>query len=95
MYRIPQQGDPLEEVVAGPLEDGRHTAGPGHYETLVEVGRHDDVPLLTFTSPHGVEHVEHNAPSQAYLSMLETGLRESRGWQDDEVAEYFEAIVPG
>jgi len=94
MYRIPQEGDPLEEVVAGPLDGGRHTAGPGRYETLVEVGRHDDVPLLTFTSPHGVDHIEHNAPSPAYLSMLESGLRESRGWDDDEIADYFDAVGP-
>src|SRR3954470_2392299 len=53
MYRVPQEGDPLEEVVSSPLAGGRHQHGPGRYETLVEVGRHDDVPLLTFTSPHG------------------------------------------
>ena len=40
-------------VVAEPLAGGRHQAGPGRYETLVEVGRHDDLPLLTFTAPHG------------------------------------------
>src|SRR6476620_3910191 len=67
MYRVPQEGDPLEEIVLGPLEGGRHEVGPGRYETLVEVGRHEDVPLLTFTAPHGVDHVEHTVPSEAYL----------------------------
>ena len=94
MYRVPQEGDPLEEVVAAPLDGGRHTAGPGRYETLVEVGRHEDLPLLTFTSPHGVGHVEHNAPSEAYLAMLGTGLRESWGWDDDQVAAYLQEILP-
>lgn len=94
MYRVPQEGDPLEEVVAGPLETGRHHAGPGRYETLVEVGRHDGLPQLTFTSPHGIDHVEHSWPSPAYLSTLARGLRESRGWGDDEVAAYFDAILP-
>ena len=94
MYRVPQPGDPLEEVVAGPIDGGRHTVGPGRYETLVEVGEHDDIPLLTFTSPHGIDHVEHNAPVPAYLAMLQTGLRESRGWGDAEVAEYFDFVLP-
>src|SRR3954471_23827042 len=31
MYRIPADGDPLEEVALGPTE--RHTVGPGRYET--------------------------------------------------------------
>ena len=48
--------------MAGPLDGGRHQLGPGRYETLVEVGRHDDLPLLTFTAPHGTDHVEHTAP---------------------------------
>jgi len=95
MYRVPEEGDPLVEVVAGPIEGGRHTAGPGRYETLVEVGEHDGSPLLTFTSPHGIDHVEHNPPSASYLAMLEAGLRESRGWEDVEIAEYLDAIVPG
>ena len=38
MYRLPQAGDPLEEIVIGGLDGARHHAGPGHYETLVEVG---------------------------------------------------------
>ena len=93
MYRVPQHGDPLEEVVLAPLDDGRHTVGPGHYETLVEVGRHDDLPLLTFTAPHGAGHVEHHRPSEAYLAMLGEGLRESRGWSAAEVAAYLASRV--
>lgn len=94
MYRVPQDGDPLEEIVLGPLEGGRHEVGPGRYETLVEVGRHEDVPLLTFTAPHGVDHVEHTAPSEAYLDAVRLGLRESRGWDDERLATYLDSVVP-
>lgn len=94
MYRVPQDGDPLEEIVLGPLEGGRHEVGPGRYETLVEVGRHEDVPLLTFTAPHGVDHVEHTVPSEAYLDAVRLGLRESRGWDDERLATYLDSVVP-
>ena len=50
--------------------------------------------MLLFTAPHGIDHVPHDRPSAAYLAMLETGLRESRGWGDDEVAAYFERVLP-
>ena len=68
MYRVPQQGDPLTEVVLGGIDGGRHHVGPGHYETLVEVGRLDEAPMLLFTAPHGIDHVEHSQPSSAYLA---------------------------
>src|SRR3954452_7929522 len=35
MCRPPSDGDPLEQLVRAPLEGGRHTVGPGRYETLV------------------------------------------------------------
>ena len=73
MYRIPQEGDPLEEVVVEGIDGGRHHVGPGRYETLVEVGRLDGAPMLLFTSPHGIDHVEHSRPSEAYVAMLRPG----------------------
>lgn len=94
MYRVPAEGDPVEEIVLGPLEGGRHELGPGHYETLVEVGQHDGHPLLTFTAPHGADHVDHSAPSSAYLRTIATGLRESRGWRDHEVRDYLDSVLP-
>ena len=94
MYRVPQDGDPLEEVVLGPLDGGRHEHGPGRYETLLEVGSADGHPLLTFTSPHGIEHVEHSEPSPYYLATVARGLRESRGWDDQRIASYFASILP-
>ncbi|HET8960687.1 histone deacetylase [Nocardioides sp.] len=93
MHRLPEEGDPLEEIIIGGLETGRHEAGPGHYETLIEVGRHDGLPMLTFTSPHGLDAVPHTRPAPAYLAMLRRGLRECRGWGDDQVDFYFGSVV--
>ena len=92
MYRIPQEGDPLEEVVLGGIDGGRHHVGSGRYETLVEVGRLDGAPMLLFTSPHGIDHVEHTRPSASYLRTMTVGLRESRQWDDDQVSAYFERL---
>jgi hypothetical protein len=92
MYRVPQEGDPLEEVVLAGIDGGTHHAGPGHYETLVEVGQLDGAPMLLFTAPHGIDHVAHTQPSAAYLAMLVTGLEESRGWDERAVSAYFERL---
>ena len=94
MYRVPQEGDPLVEVVIGGIDGGVHHAGPGHYETLIEVGRLEGAPMLLFTAPHGIDHVEHTQPSPAYLAMLATGLRESRQWDDADVDDYFGRVLP-
>jgi hypothetical protein len=91
MYRPPADGDPLEEIVLGGVH--RHSWGPGRYETLLRVGELDGAPLLTFTSPHGVRSVEHSSPAPAYLSTMASGLRESRGWSDDEVVAYLDSLV--
>ncbi|NUR05937.1 MAG: histone deacetylase [Nocardioidaceae bacterium] len=93
MYRDPYDGNPLEDVLVKPIADGAHTHGDGRYEMLVEVGRYDGLPLLTFTSPHGIEAAEHNGPSPAYRDMLATGLRESRGWDADRVDAYLDGAV--
>lgn len=93
MHRLPDPDDPLEEVLIGGLTDGRHQAGPGHYETLVEVGEHDGLPMLTFTAPHGLDHVPHTAPSAAYLELIAVGLREAHGWSDQRVDEYLARVA--
>jgi hypothetical protein len=94
MHRVPREGDPLEQVVLEPLTGGRHVAGPGRYETLCEVGSYDGRPLLTFTAPHGADHVEHRHPAPAYLDTIALGLRESRGWHADQVATYLDTVTP-
>lgn len=93
MHRIPEPGDPLEEVIVNGLETGRHEAGPGHYETLIEVGELDGLPMLTFTAPHGHDAVDHTEPTAAYLAMLAEGLRESRGWTEEEIEAYFASVI--
>lgn len=92
MYREPREDDPLEALLGEPLPQGRHELGPGRYETLLEVGRLDGLPLLTFTSPHGIEGVEHTRPSAAYLEVVAAGLRESRGWDDERVTAYLSGL---
>lgn len=96
MYRVPEPDDPLERVVLDGLggDGARHTVGPGHYETLVEVGRLDDRPMLTFTAPHGRGGVPHATPSDAYLAMLARGLTESHGWTAAQIDAYFARVVP-
>jgi hypothetical protein len=93
MYRVPQAGDPLAELVLSPLDGGRHELGPGRYETLLDVGEHEGVPLLTFTSPHGLDHVEHTRPNESYLATVRDGLRESRGWDEEQISTYLSEIV--
>jgi hypothetical protein len=85
-------GHPLLSIDVTRLTGGRHSFGEGVYETLVEVGREDDVPLLTFTSPHGATDVPHSRPSAAYLAMVAEGLRESRDWDDERIAAYFRTL---
>lgn len=96
MYRVPDPHDPIQEVVLGGLDPalgGRHHVGPGRYETLVQVGEIAGAPMLTFTAPHGIDHVEHNDPSPRYLSILAEGLREAHGWRDDEASRYFRRLL--
>jgi hypothetical protein len=93
MYRVPRDDDPLEAVLAAPLPGGRHEAGPGLYETLVEVGRRDGLPVLTFTSPHGRDAASLVPPSPAYAEVLFTGLAESRGWGREEFDAYLARVT--
>ncbi len=93
MYRLPAEGDPVEDLVLDPLDGGRHTAGPGHYETIVAVGEQDGAPLLTFTAPHGADHVEHTPPSEPYLATIAAGLTESRPhWSPEDVTGYLASL---
>lgn len=93
MHRIPDPDDPLEEVLLTGLPGARHQAGPGAYETLIEVGRHDGLPMLTFTAPHGFDAVPHTRPRPAYLAMLAEGLREAHGWDEGRIEDYFTSVI--
>lgn len=94
MHRDPVEDDPLAGIVSASLPDGRHTVGPGRYETLIDAGTLDGRPLLTFTSPGGAGDRPHTTPSPAYLHTLAKGLRESRDWTDDQIAQYLSDRAP-
>lgn len=84
MYRPP--GDDLDLIRAAAT--GRAVLGLGRYETLLRVGTHDGVPMLTFTAPGRAADVPCTAPSPIYLGMLARGLREAHGWDTDRIAGY-------
>ena len=88
MYRVPSPDDPLEQVVLAGLSEGRHVIGTGRYETLVEVGRLEDLPMYTFTAAHRAHDVPHTEPASAYLAVLAAGLREARAWDQERIAAY-------
>lgn len=93
MNRQPTHHDPLEDVVRSGLPGGRYEAGPGAYETIVEVGRRGDAPMLTFTAPYGVDAVSHTIPSIAYRDTIARGLRESHHFDDTRVEAYFARLI--
>lgn len=93
MHRLPDPEDPLAGVVVAGLPDGRHAAGPGVYETLIEVGRRDGLPMLTFTAPHDLGSVPHTRPAPAYLAMLAEGLRDAHRWDADRIDAYFASVI--
>jgi hypothetical protein len=72
---------------------GRHTYGPGRYQTLLRVGSRYGLPMLTFTS---VDHARRtlSAPTAAYLRTMAIGLRESHRWSDSSIGAHL-ASIPG
>ena len=64
---------------------GRHTLGPGRYESLHVVGRIDDLPVVTFTASTPLPP---NPPVPAYLATMARGIAETHGWGADEIADY-------
>jgi hypothetical protein len=83
MGREPGVDHALTEVLAG----GRHTLGPGHYETLHLAGELDDRPVLTFSTPD-VEPLGLRAPAPAYVETMARGLRETHDLTGDELVDY-------
>jgi hypothetical protein len=73
----------------------RHWMLPSQaYETLLHVGEHDGVPMLTITS--GVQF-EPAAPSAAYLRTMLAGLGETLGWNVEQRVGYLlraRGVVP-
>jgi hypothetical protein len=71
---------------------GRHSYGPGRYQTLLRVGNRHGLPMLTFTSAQQVRRL--SAPTAAYLRTMAVGLRESHGWSDNRIGAHL-ASIPG
>jgi hypothetical protein len=72
---------------------GRHSFGPGRYQTLVRVGCRSGLPMLTFTSDQHAHRIL-NAPAAAYLRTMVAGLRESHGWSNGRIGAHL-ASIPG
>jgi hypothetical protein len=84
MYEPPGRDLDLTAVLA----EGRAQLGPGRYETLVNPGELDGLPLLTFTAPWTAAEVEWTRPSAPYLRHLANGLLETGRWEREAVAGY-------
>jgi hypothetical protein len=85
---------PLDRSLRRLAVGASRQVGPGRYENLLCVGRHDGVPVLTFTSPWTIDEAELRAPAPAYLSLLIDGLRESHHLDDDALVTYL-GSAPG
>lgn len=94
MRRPPVAGSDLERLLTVGLPEPVHRCGPGRYETLVQVGERDSLPMLTFTSPGGASDAEPVPPSEAYLAMIAEGLRQGHGWDEEQIASYLGRITP-
>ena len=80
--------EPGLELDLSPVrETGWHSFGPGHYQTLANVGVRDKLPMLTFTSARLTDVVD-NAPSAGYLRTMAVGLAEAHGWSPRRIAGY-------
>lgn len=93
MHRPPDPADPLQRIVITGFDGGRHTAGPGRYETIIEVGVREGIGMLTFTAPHGAGAVAHTSPSTTYRALIAAGLAESHGWDAATIEEYLRSVT--
>jgi hypothetical protein len=71
------------------LADGEvRVVGAGRYDVLVGLGRHDDIPVVTFTGPARLDPASCTRPAAAYLRRIATGLREAHDLTPLEAAAY-------
>lgn len=89
MHTDPGHGLDLATV----LSQGRHSHGPGHYETLHLVGELNGLPVLTFSASSWRE-IPPNQPSADYLAIMWRGLRTTHGLDADACADHLLAC-PG
>lgn len=91
---VPHPDSLVERALRDPAvlaaEDDSVQCGEGLYSRLLRVGTIDGAPVLTFTAPHGIDDVEHVAPTAPYLAMIGAGLAESHRWSQAEITSYLD-----
>jgi hypothetical protein len=83
MWREPGADLDLTEVVS----TGRHTLGPGRYETLHLAGELDGHPVVTFSATD-VDALGLRAPAPPYVATIARGLRQTHHLTNDQIVDY-------
>jgi len=83
MWREPGVDLDLSEVVS----TGRHTIGPGRYETLHLAGELQGHPVVTFSATD-VDSLGLRAPAPPYVATIARGLRQTHHLADDQIVDY-------
>jgi hypothetical protein len=94
-------GTPLEAATSdgSPLDFAACAAGSsvvvggGGYDRLLILGRFDDVPAVTFTSPREPTSLVANPPSTPYRAVIVAGLVQSHDLSDAEAHALLDAEV--
>jgi hypothetical protein len=88
-------GGEFARDLAGLLDDVEevHTMGSGRYETVTRLGEREGAAMFTVTHDD-VGSLEPVPPAAAYLRWIAAGLRETHGWEPEQVADYL-ADAPG
>lgn len=68
------------------IDNGRHALGDGHYQTLIHVDTHAEIPMITFTAPHRLTPA--TEPATAYVDMIAAGITETHGWDRQRAMAY-------
>jgi len=68
--------------------------GTGRYDAVIGLGRHEEVPVVTFTGPEPFAPPTCTRPEPAYLRAIATGLAEAHRLEADAAAAYL-ASRPG
>lgn len=90
MLRAPGTDRDLSVVLA----DGRHSYGPGRYESLIRLGERDGLPMLTISAPWSWTAAQLASPNADYLRIIGRGLAEAHRWDQRRIGEYL-ASAPG
>jgi hypothetical protein len=73
------------DLMLGSGVDRRWAVPSQVYETVLQVGDRDGLPMMTITS---LQNLEPTTPSAPYLRTMLDGLGEAFGWTADERADY-------